>query len=109
MALQDVAPALAREFVTLKLDYDRSKGAKDVVQRYAGKQEGLPWFAFIDTNGEAIVTSTGPKGNVGTPWEPHEVDHFRTMLVKAKKHMSDAEIAALVASLQEFRKKTEAK
>jgi hypothetical protein len=109
MALQDVAPVLAKEFVTLKLDFDRSKGAKEIEVRYAGKEQGLPWFAFIDANGQAIVTSTGPKGNVGTPWEPHEVEHFKTMLVKAKKHLTDAEIDTLITSIQEFRKKMEAK
>ena len=108
MALDDVAPVLAKEFVTQKIDFDRSKGAKEIGKRYAGKEEGLPWFAFIDPGGQAIVTSTGPKGNVGTPWEPHEVEHFKTMLVKAKKHLSDAQIDALIASIREFRKKSEA-
>lgn len=68
----------------------------------------LPWFAFIDGSGNAVVTSIGPKGNVGMPWEPHEVAHFKTMLEKAKKHLTDAEISALVASIQAFRKKSEA-
>jgi hypothetical protein len=108
MALHDVAPVLAREFVTLKLDFDRSRGAKEIALRYAGKDEGLPWFAFIDANGQAIVSSTGPKGNVGAPWAPHEIDHFKTMLLKAKKQLTDAQIDALIASLQEFRKRTEA-
>lgn len=108
MALHDVAPVLAREFVTLKLDFDRSKGAKEIALRYAGKDEGLPWFAFIDANGQAIVTSTGPKGNVGAPWAPHEIDHFKAMLLKAKRQLTDAQVDALIVSLQEFRKRTEA-
>jgi hypothetical protein len=109
MALDDVAPVLAREFVTLKLDFDRSKGAKEIETRYAGKEQGLPWFVFVDGSGRAIATSTGPKGNVGMPWQPDEVDHFKTMLDTAKKHVSDAEIAALITSIREFRRKTEAK
>ena len=109
MALDDVAPVLAREFVTLKLDFDRSKGARDIGRTLAGKEQGLPWFAFVGPDGQPIATSTGPKGNVGMPWEPFEVDHFQAMLVKAKRHLTDAEIASLVASIREFRKKTEAK
>ncbi len=109
MALDDVAPVLAKEFVTLKLDFDRAKGAKDIETRLAGKTQGLPWFAILGPDGEPIVTATGPKGNVGMPWQPHEVDHFQTMLVKAKRHLSDAEIAALIASIKEFRTKAEAK
>jgi hypothetical protein len=33
MALEDVAPVLAKQFVTLTLDADRSKGAMDIVKR----------------------------------------------------------------------------
>ena len=110
MALDDVAPILAKEFVTLKLDYDRAKGARDIVLRYAGKPQGIPWFAFLDGDGKAIVTSSeGPKGNVGMPWEPHEVEHFAAMLKRAKKQLTDQQIDALITSIQDFRKKTEAK
>jgi hypothetical protein len=40
MALDDVAPVLAKELVTLKLDFDRAKGAKDLETRLAGKNAG---------------------------------------------------------------------
>jgi hypothetical protein len=109
MALDDVAPILSKEFVTLKLDFDRARGAREIETRLAGKEQGLPWFAFVGPDGQPIVTSTGPKGNVGMPWQPHEVEHFETMLAKAKKHLSDAEVASLVSSIKEFRKKTETK
>ena len=66
MASQDVAPILAREFVLLKLDFDRAKGAKEIEKRYIDKEQGLPWFAFLDGDGKAIVHSTGPKGNTKT-------------------------------------------
>jgi uncharacterized protein YyaL (SSP411 family) len=108
MALEDVAPVLGKQFIPLKLDTDRSKGADDVLKRYAGEQRGgIPWFAFIAPDGKAIITSTGPKGNVGMPWEPHEVEHFRTMLEKAKTRLTDADVAALIASIQAFRKQNE--
>ena len=110
MALEDVAPVLAREFVTLKLDYDRAEGAKDIVVRYAGKSQGIPWFAFLDGEGKAIVTSSdAAKGNVGMPWAPHEVEHFAAMLKRAQKHLTDQQIAGLITSIQDFRKKAEAK
>jgi hypothetical protein len=109
MALDDVAPILTKEFVTLKLDFDRQKGAREIEARLAGKEQGLPWFAFVGPDGQPIVTSTGPKGNVGMPWQPEEVDHFQAMLQKAKRHLTDAEIAALITSMKEFRKNAEAK
>jgi hypothetical protein len=107
MALKDVAPLLTREFIPLMLDYDRAIGAQDIQKRYTQPQ-GLPWFAFIDGDGKAVITSTGAKGNVGYPWEPHEIAHFKTMLLKAKKRLTDTEIDYLIKSLEEIRKKADA-
>jgi hypothetical protein len=112
MALPNVAPVLAKEFIPLKLDYDRGIGAHDVERRYTTKEQGLPWFAFIDGDGKAIATSSAKPdgtGNVGCPWEPDEIAWFKTMLSTAPQHLSAAEIDALIASLQEFRRKTEGK
>ena len=112
MALPNVAPVLAKEFIPVKLDYDRGIGAKDVEHRYVTREQGLPWFAFIDGNGKAIATSDAQpdeRGNVGCPWEPDEIAWFKTMLKTAPRHLSDAEIEGLIASLQEFRRKTEGK
>ena len=47
MALEDVGPVLAKEFVVVKLDFDRGIGAKDIEKRYIDKDQGLPWFAFV--------------------------------------------------------------
>jgi len=99
MALKDVAPVLSKEFVILMLDYDRGIGAKDIEKRYTDKEQGLPWFAFVDGDGKAIITSTGPKGNVGHPYQPDEVAFFKVMLQTVKKHLTDAEIDALIASM----------
>jgi hypothetical protein len=105
MASKDVAPVLAKEFVTVKLDFDRAKGAKEIEKRYIDKEQGLPWFVFLDGGGKAIVHSTGPKGNTGFPSEPAEIAHFKSMLEKEKRHLTDDNIAFLVASLEEANKK----
>lgn len=107
MATKDVAPVLAKEFIAVKVDYDRAIGAKDIQKRYTSKQEGLPWFAFVDGDGKAVITSTGPKGNVGFPYQPDEIAHFKVMLQKVKKRITDAEMDALIKSLEEVRKKAE--
>ena len=105
MASKDVAPVLAKEFVTLRLDFDRAKGAKDIEKRYIDKEQGLPWFAFLDGDGKALIHSTGPKGNTGFPAQPEEIAHFKTMLQTVKKKLTDEEIAFLVTSLEEANKK----
>lgn len=106
MASPTVAALMAKEFVAVKLDFDRATGAKEIEQRFTDKEQGLPWFAFVDpATGRAIATATGPKGNVGFPWEPHEIAHFKTMIETSKRHLTDDDIAELVKSLEEFRKK----
>ena len=108
MALKDIAPLLTREFIPLMLDYDRAIGARDIQKRYIKQEQGLPWFAFVDGDGQAVITSTGAKGNIGYPWEPHEIAHFKAMLQKVKKQLTDAEIDYLIKSLQDIRKQADA-
>ena len=105
MASPNVAPVLAKEFVSLKLEADRMVGGKEILKRYQANEGGIPWFVFLDGDGTAVVTSDGPKGNVGFPAAPHEIAHFRTMLERVKRKLSDADIAALVASLEAANKK----
>jgi hypothetical protein len=106
MASTDVSPVLAKEFVSVKIDYDRMGGAKDLAKKYQQKEEGLPWFAILGTDAVAITTATAPDGkNVGFPAQPNEIAHFKTMLEKAKRHLTDTEIAALISSLEAANKK----
>ena len=99
MALKNVAPLLSKEFVSVKLDYDRQPDAKEIERRYIDKDQGLPWMAFLDGDGKLLIHSTPAKGNIGHPYQPDEVDYFRQMLQKVKHHLTDADIDALIASL----------
>jgi hypothetical protein len=105
MASQDVAPILAKDFVTIKIDFDRAKGAKEIEKRYIDKEQGLPWFAFLDADGKALIHSTGPKGNTGFPAQPEEIAHFKTMIQTVKRHITDENVAFLASSLEEVNKK----
>jgi len=104
MASKDVAPLLAKEFVFAKLDYDRAKGAQEIRKRY-DQESSLPWFAFLDGDGKALIHSTGPNGNTGFPAQPEEIAHFKTMLQTVKKQLTDEEITFLVTSLEGASKK----
>jgi hypothetical protein len=105
MASKDVAPLLAKEFVLARLDYDRAKGAKELEKRYIDKEQGLPWFVFLDGDGKALTHSTGPKGNTGFPAAPEEIAHFKTMLQTVKRKLTDEDVAFLVTSLEEANKR----
>jgi FixJ family two-component response regulator len=107
MASKDVAPILAKEFVSVKIDSDRMTGGQDLLKRYQQKPGGIPWFVFLDGDGNALITSDAPKtGNVGFPAQPHEIAYFKTMLEKVKRHLTDEDIAKLIKSLEEANKAT---
>jgi thiol-disulfide isomerase/thioredoxin len=96
----EVAPVLGKDFVDVKIDVDRMTGGKKLLARYRPEGKGgIPWFVMLDAKGKEIVTSDGPKGNVGFPAAAHEIDHFVAMLKKAKRRLTDKEIDALRKSL----------
>ncbi|MEW5981857.1 MAG: hypothetical protein AB1806_05750 [Acidobacteriota bacterium] len=104
MALPDIAPILAKDFVTLGIDTDRMLGGKDLLATYNPKPGGIPWFVFIDGDGSAIIDSNDPdRGNVGFPAQDFEIAHFTVMLGKVRKRITHEEIEMLGRSLVAFR------
>jgi thiol-disulfide isomerase/thioredoxin len=107
MARPEIAALLGKAFVDVKIDQDRMTGGKEVLAEVAAKASaktgGIPWFAFLDAEGAVRAHSTGPKGNVGFPFQPEEVEYFGTMLRQAKVALDDLEIAQLVKSLHDNR------
>ncbi len=107
MASNDVAPIVAKEFVSVKIDWDRSPGAKDVLKPSNGKEPGLPWFAFLDGEGKVLIDSIAPgTGNVGFPAKEAEYAHFKTMVEKVRRHLTDEDIATLIRLMEEMNKRT---
>lgn len=101
MARDDVRPILDRDFVDVKIDLDRTIGGKDVLTRYnPGGGGGIPWFAMLDAKGEALTTSNGPKGNIGFPAQPEEIEHFLGMLKIATRSMTPAQLDVIRATLE---------
>ena len=104
MALKEIAPVLAKDFVILGIDTDRMTGGNDVLKRFNATGGGIPWFVFIDGSGKAIITSDEPgKGNIGFPAQDFEIAHFKVMLQKVRKNITPEEIEMLGRSLVAFR------
>jgi thiol-disulfide isomerase/thioredoxin len=100
LAKPEIANLLSKDFVEVKIDQDRMTGAKEVLTRYnVDAKGGIPWFVFLDGKGKEIINSVGPKGNIGYPGEPHEIDHFIAMLNKAKRRLEEKDIAEIRKSL----------
>jgi thiol:disulfide interchange protein len=105
MAQPEVGQLMAKDFVDVKIDEDRTTGAADVRKKYNKTPDGIPWFCALDQDGKVICTSEGNKGNVGFPSSPEEIEHFVGMMKAAKVTMTDADIASLKASLEKDSKK----
>ncbi|NRA95209.1 MAG: hypothetical protein HRU14_03270 [Planctomycetes bacterium] len=91
--------------MALKIDQDRMANGKAVAKELrGGGGGGIPWMVILDGDGKQLVTSDGPKGNIGCPIQPHERAFFYEMLAKTRKHMSDEEAGAVKAGLEAFAK-----
>jgi thiol-disulfide isomerase/thioredoxin len=114
MEREKVAPLLAKQFVDLKIDTDRMVGGGQMLaelRKAAGLKEsgGIPWFVFLDGDGKVLVTSEGPKGNVGFPYEPDEIAHFASMLESTRTKLAPEDVAALREELAASRREDEAR
>jgi hypothetical protein len=47
-----------------------------------------------------LIDSDGPKGNIGFPAQPAELEHFQNMLKQSAQHITDAQIQTLIDSLK---------
>jgi len=95
---------LAKDFAFVRIDADRMLGAGDVLMRCGADSAGIPWFVFLDGDGSTMVTSDHPKdGNIGDPGEEPGATHFRQMLQKAARRMTEPAIDTRVKSAIAFR------
>jgi len=102
---EDVSAILSRRYLIVKIDQERMlNGAKlrESIPRGSG---GVPWHAVLDADGAALVTATGPQGNIGYPVAPREIAHFMSMLRDTRGDLSDADLDVIQRVLTEFAKK----
>ncbi len=98
----EVGELLGPDFLPVKIDVDRMTGGNELYARYHGAARGgVPWFAILDGRGTKLDTSEGPRGNVGYPMEPHEIEHFLGIVRKHAKKLDAAGLKKLEALLNE--------
>jgi thioredoxin-related protein len=104
LARADIAALLGPDFLDAKIDIDRMDNGKDLLATYRkGESGGIPWFVILDAKGKALVTSDGPKGNIGYPGEPHEIEHFLAMLKQTSRKMEPGQLDRIEAALRKAR------
>lgn len=108
MAKKEIAALLAKDFVDVKIDEDRMKGAQELEARVRppvgpdGKGGGIPWFVFFAADGKLLADCALPDGSItGFPVEPAEIARFVEMLDVARVNLTSDDVAALRKSLEE--------
>ncbi len=110
MVRAKVAPLLAKDFVILDIDTERTVGGQEMFDRYKrGRSGGLPWFCFLDEKGNVLADSVGADGNVGCPWTDDEIGTFGGLLGVASRHLTEADVATMASQMRLFREEFEKK
>jgi thiol-disulfide isomerase/thioredoxin len=109
LSAKEIRPLLERHFVLTALDVQESgekqslenPGAAAMLGRLGGTGQGLPYFVFLDANGEAIATSKCPTAakpageNIGYPGEQEEIALFLALLRKAAPEFTIDELKTI--------------
>jgi hypothetical protein len=68
------------------------------------RRAGVPAGTLRNWKGKPLVTSGEPKGNVGYPAQPHEIERFLAMLKQTARKMGPGQLDQIGAALRQARK-----
>jgi len=102
LARPEVAKTLAKDFVDVKIDTDRTIGGKEMLERMTkGVPSGIPWFAFLDADGAIVADSfVAPGQNLGHPYTDEETAAFAALLERVSTRIGREEMKTLVDDLR---------
>jgi thioredoxin-related protein len=102
LARPEITAILDRDFIVAQVDIDRMTGGKDVMKSYRPDPSGgIPWYVILDSRGKSLATADGPKGNIGYPYKPEEIDHFLATVKGHARRIDAGQLGRLRKSLEE--------
>jgi thioredoxin-related protein len=107
LAQPEIASLIGTDYIDVKIDTDRMDNGKEVLETYCKKQGGIPWTVILDTQGKALANSDGPKGNIGFPYEPEEIEHFVGMLKQTARKLNATQFEQFAEGLRKSRAEIE--
>lgn len=81
------------------------KNGEEVAKKLRGKSGGIPWITILDPNLKQLVTSDGPKGNIGCPVSNAEIAWFMEMIAKTAKNLDAKDQVVIKTELVKHAKK----
>lgn len=88
--------------IPLTIDTSEMEHGYEVGFRLRGDSGGIPWSVILDADGNELITSDGPDGNIGYPMAPNEIDYFMEMLRVARPTMDANKGNAIRAALEQY-------
>ncbi len=109
----DIKPVFAKYFIPVKLVVQESPKNKalenpgaDALLQGLGGPSGLPYFAFLNEQGELIVNSKRNGENIGYPALPEEIGYFLQMIKKAAPNISQSDLEIIEGALKKAAEKS---
>lgn len=100
----DAAPVLAKYYSVITIDTEKNQGADELAKSLGapkGVDGGIPWFAVVDKSAKVLMTSEGPKGNIGYPDTDVEVAHFMKIMKLAGMSADEQQlVSSTIAKLK---------
>jgi hypothetical protein len=104
---QDIKPVFEKYFVPVKLvvqEHDNNKalenaGADKLMTQFGGPS-GLPYSAFLNTEGALIVNSKHDGENIGYPAKTEEIDWFVQMMKMAAPKIDENDLKTIESALR---------
>jgi thiol-disulfide isomerase/thioredoxin len=107
---QDIKPVFEKYFVPVTLvvkENEKNKslenpGADELLTQLGGPS-GLPYSAFLDSEGALIVNSKREGQNIGYPSQPEEIDWFVQMMKAAAPKMDEKDLKTIESALRAWK------
>lgn len=97
----DAAEVLQRYYVYIAVDVVNNSGTTDLAKRFGrSEDEGTPWFAVIDAEGKALMTSNASGENIGFPGNDKERAAFLAILRTTAKGITPEELTVIEDGLK---------
>lgn len=108
--MQENSTVFAKDYIDIRIDTMRMTNGEAVAARYeSAEAAGIPWMVILDETGKTMISSSGPDGNIGYPYQPAEIAYFIKMLSETRKRLTDAELETIATDLNTYREKQESK
>lgn len=104
--LDSNATLFADDYLVLKIDVSAMVHGSEIAQQLRGERTGgIPWITILDSAGEELVTSDGPRGNIGCPITKAECAYFVSMIQSTIQHAPEGRVAEIAVALDTFAQK----